>query len=67
MRQAGLLELSNPGKASALWAAIDRQITDAAPWVTYATENQVDLVSKRLRNYEFNPVWDLLVDQAWLR
>jgi len=27
----------------------------------------VDLVSKRLRNYEFNPVWDLLVDQAWLR
>ena len=66
MRQAGLLELSNPGKASALWAAIDRQITDAAPWVTYATENQVDLVSKRLRNYEFNPVWGLLVDQTWL-
>jgi ABC-type transport system substrate-binding protein/DNA-binding SARP family transcriptional activator len=67
MRQAGLLELSNPAKATALWAVIDRQITDAAPWVTYATENEVDLVSRRLRNYEFNPVWDLLVDQAWLR
>src|SRR5262250_2797164 len=32
MRQAGLLELSSPAKANALWAAIDRQITDAAVW-----------------------------------
>jgi len=67
MPQAGLLELITPAKASALWAAIDRQITDAAPWVTYATERDVDLVSKRLHNYEFNPVWGILVDQAWLR
>jgi YVTN family beta-propeller protein len=67
MRQAGLLELSNPARATALWAAIDRQITDAALWVTYATENDVDQVSKRLRNYEYNPVWGVLVDQAWLR
>jgi hypothetical protein len=35
--------------------------------VTYATENEVDLVSRRLRNYEFNPAGGLLVDQAWLR
>jgi hypothetical protein len=28
---------------------------------------EVDLVSKRLRNYEYNPVWGILVDQAWLR
>ena len=34
MHRAGLLELSSPAKASALWAAIDRQITDTAPWVT---------------------------------
>jgi len=67
MRHAGLLELTSPAKASAMWAAIDRQITDAAAWVPYATENEVDLVSMRLRNYEFNPVWDFLVDQAWLR
>ena len=24
-------------------------------------------VSRRLRNYEFNPVWAFLPDQAWLR
>ena len=67
MRQAGLLELSSPAKASALWAAIDRQITGAAVWVPYATERDVDVVSRRVRNYEFNPVWGFLPDQAWLR
>jgi len=35
--------------------------------VPYASEHQVDLVSRRLRNHEFNPVWGFLVDQSWLR
>ena len=26
--------------------------------------NQVDIISKRLRNYEFNPVWGFVADQA---
>ena len=67
MRQAALLELSNPAKARALWAAVDRQITDAAVWVPHVTERNVDVVSRRVRNYEFNPVWGFLPDQAWLR
>jgi hypothetical protein len=28
---------------------------------------QVDLVSKRLGDYQFNPVWGFLVDQSWVR
>jgi hypothetical protein len=24
------------------------------------------LVSSRLRNYEYNPVWGFLVDQSWI-
>jgi YVTN family beta-propeller protein len=67
MRQARLLELSHPAKAAALWASIDRQITDAAVWVPTVNQREVDLVSDRLRNYENNPVWGLLVDQSWLR
>jgi len=43
------------------------RIADAAVWVPYATERDVDLVSRRVRNYEFNPVWGFLPDQAWLR
>jgi ABC-type transport system substrate-binding protein/DNA-binding SARP family transcriptional activator len=67
MRQARLLELSHPAKAAALWASIDRQITDDAVWVPTVNQREVDLVSSRLRNYENNPVWGLLVDQSWLR
>ena len=32
-----------------------------------ACEREVDFVSKRLRNYEFNPVWGFLTDQSWPR
>ena len=67
MRQARLLELSHPARAAALWASIDHQITDAAVWVPTVNQREVDLVSNRLRNYENNPVWGLLVDQSWLR
>jgi hypothetical protein len=27
---------------------------------------EVDLVSSRLRNYQYNPVWGFLADQSWL-
>jgi peptide/nickel transport system substrate-binding protein len=67
MHQARLLELSHPAKAAALWASIDRQLTDNAVWVPTVNQREIDLVSNRLRNYENNPVWGLLVDQSWLR
>jgi hypothetical protein len=52
------VEVSDPPRASARWQSIDRQLTDAAIWVPTVNERQVDLVSRRLRNYEYNPVWD---------
>jgi hypothetical protein len=27
----------------------------------------VELTSRRLRNYQYNPVWGFLADQSWLR
>jgi hypothetical protein len=27
---------------------------------------QVDVVSSRLHNYQYNPVWGFLPDQTWL-
>jgi peptide/nickel transport system substrate-binding protein len=67
MYAASLLELSDPLKASSLWESVDRQLTDHAIWVPTVNEREVDFVSKRLRNYEYNPVWGFLVDQSWLR
>jgi YVTN family beta-propeller protein len=67
MHAASLLELSAPLKATALWESVDRQLTDDAIWVPTVNEREVDFVSKRLRNYEYNPVWGFLADQSWLR
>ena len=66
MQQASQLELNNPAKAAATWTAIDRQLTNNAIWVPTVSEREVDLVSKRLHNYEYNPVWGFLTDQSWL-
>jgi YVTN family beta-propeller protein len=67
MQKAGMLELSDPREASALWESIDRQLTDNAVWVPTVTQRDIEITSSRLRNYQYNPVWGLLADQAWLR
>jgi ABC-type transport system substrate-binding protein len=67
MHQAVLPELTNPPKAKALWESIDHQLTNDAPWVPTVNERDVELISARLRNYQYNPIWGFLADQAWLR
>jgi YVTN family beta-propeller protein len=67
MQQAQLLELTDPARAAAVWASVDRQITDAAVWVPTVTLRDVEVTSRRLGNYQYNPVWGFLADQAWLR
>ena len=67
MQRAGLLELGDPSKAGALWQSIDRQLTNAAVWVPTVTQRDIEITSSRLHNYQYNPVWGFLADQAWLR
>jgi YVTN family beta-propeller protein len=52
--------------ATGLWANADRQFTDQAPMVSLVTPSTVDFVSRRVHNYEYNPVWGALLDQLWL-
>jgi YVTN family beta-propeller protein len=67
MQRAERLEPGYPAKSSALWEAVDRQLTNAAEWVPTVASREVELTSDRLRNYEYNPVWGFLADQAWVR
>ena len=67
MREASLLELQSPDRADASWTAVDHQLTDQAVWAPTVDLRAVELVSPRLRNYQFNPVWGFLADQVWLR
>jgi peptide/nickel transport system substrate-binding protein len=67
MKRAQTLQLTNPRGADALWAQIDHQLADSAPWIPYFTPKETDFVSKRVGNVQFHPQWLLLFDQLWVR
>ena len=67
MRQAQTLELTDPRAADAQWAHIDRELTDAAAWIPWSTDKEVDFVSKRVGNFQFHPLLAMLFDQLWVR
>jgi ABC-type transport system substrate-binding protein len=67
MKQALSLQLVDPRKAAEIWTRVDHQATDLAYWVPTVTDRVVELISKRVHNYEFQPAWgSFIADQAWL-
>jgi peptide/nickel transport system substrate-binding protein len=50
-----------------LWANADRQVTDAAPFVPLVNPRELDFVSARVGDYQYNPVQGPLLDQLWVR
>jgi peptide/nickel transport system substrate-binding protein len=67
--QALKLGQTDPTTANALWAQIDKQTTDAAPWVAMFVGNRLDFVSKRLGGYAFNPsvAGGMMIQKAWVK
>ena len=53
-------------RAEALWTALDRQLTDAAPWIPLASPSSVDVVSHRVHHYLRSELLGPLFDQMWL-
>jgi ABC-type transport system substrate-binding protein len=49
------LQTTDSAKAGAAWAAVDRHIVDQAPAIGLLVPQGVDLVSKRVGNYQNNP------------
>ena len=64
IQKALKLGVEDPAAANTLWAKIDRQIADKAPWVAMFNPKFVDFLSKRVTGYQFNPQWYFLLDQA---
>ena len=60
------LQATDPAKAGAAWAAVDRQVVDQAPTIGLLVPQGVDLVSKRVTNYQLNPVWGVILSQLWV-
>jgi ABC-type transport system substrate-binding protein/DNA-binding SARP family transcriptional activator/DNA-binding beta-propeller fold protein YncE len=65
--RAAALQTTDPLAAAALWAQLDRKLTDLAIWLPTVTPNETDLISSRVGNYQYNPVWGPLIDQMWVR
>jgi peptide/nickel transport system substrate-binding protein len=62
-----MLQPSAPDAADALWARVDREITDQAPWVPIYNPLSTVLLAPRVGNYQFDPNYLLLIDQLWVR
>ena len=68
MRRAEAEQQSDPTGARALWQRVDREITDASPWVPLMATKDVNFLSRRVGNYQFSPDgMGLLIDQLWVR
>jgi len=67
MNTADRLQVTAPLRAAAIWAQVDKMITRAAPWVVLADLKNVDFLSAQVTNYQFNPVWGVLLDQLQIR
>jgi peptide/nickel transport system substrate-binding protein len=67
LERAKSVQTRDPGAAAKLWGRIDRDATDQAIWASTFTPRNVDLVSKRVGNYQHHPLFGVLLDQLWVR
>jgi peptide/nickel transport system substrate-binding protein len=67
MDQAEAKSVSDPDAANEIWAEVDHEMTDQAPWVDMYNPKQIDFLSKRVGNYQWNPQWYILIDQLWVK
>jgi len=66
INQAESEEATDPTAAAALWTQIDREDTNAAPWVDMYNPKQIDFLASNVHGYEWNPQWYILIDRLWL-
>jgi peptide/nickel transport system substrate-binding protein len=56
--------VTDPSGANTKWAAVDKAVTDQAPWVSMFNPKYLNFVSKRVKGFQFSPQWYFLIDQA---
>jgi DNA-binding SARP family transcriptional activator/ABC-type transport system substrate-binding protein len=68
IRRALRVQAVDPEAANQLWAGIDRALVDNAVAVPLITHKTLDVVSKRVGNYESIPYpTGVLLDQLWVK
>jgi YVTN family beta-propeller protein len=67
MTRAAAVQLQDPAAATVLWQQVEQALLARAPVVPTYNRRSVDFVSKRVGNYQYNPQWGFLLDQAWVK
>jgi peptide/nickel transport system substrate-binding protein len=66
VQQARDLQATDPSAAADKWAEADRMVVDLALWAPLLNEGS-DFVSARVRNYQYNLSYGVLLDQMWVQ
>jgi peptide/nickel transport system substrate-binding protein len=64
MDAAGTKSITDPTAGNAMWAKVDKAVTDQAPWVSMFNPKYIDFLSSRVKGYQFSPQWYFLLAQA---
>ena len=64
MDQASTTGITDPAAGNKIWAQVDKEMTDQAPWVSMFNPKYIDFISERVKGYEFSPQWYFLLGQA---
>jgi peptide/nickel transport system substrate-binding protein len=64
MTKAASRSLTSTAAGNQLWAQVDKQMTDQAPWVSMFNPKYLNFVSKRVKGFQFSPQWYYLLDQS---
>ena len=64
MDKAGQTGITDPAAGNKIWAQVDKEVTDQAPWVSMYNPKYIDFLSSRVKGYQFSPQWYFLIDQA---
>jgi ABC-type transport system substrate-binding protein/DNA-binding SARP family transcriptional activator len=67
IQRADTQQTTDATAAATSWSQIDRELTNLAILLPTVTPDEVDLISHRVRNYQYNPAWGVLLDQLWVR
>jgi YVTN family beta-propeller protein len=67
IERARALQETDTQAANALWARIDRDLTDQAPWLFLYNTKQADFVSSRVSNFQYSLRYGILLDQLWVK
>ena len=66
IERASRLQATDPTAALSLWQRVDSSIANRAPWVPLFNPTALDVVSKRVSNYQYSPGSGMLFDQLWV-